>query len=286
MGASFVILLREGLEMALIVALLLAYLHKTGKPGARAVWIGTAAGAAIAAAAGTVLFVVLGELTGRPEQITEGIIAFAAAGVLTWMVFWMRRQARSIRGELEARADAAIIRGSMLGLGAIAFFAIAREGLETALFLLGASVGEERSLAQVTGGVLGLAIAVAIGYGIYKGSHLINLRTFFRVSGIVVLLFAAGLLAKGIHEFQEAALIGSLNMEVFDLSAIALLNPKETFFAALLKGLFGWNPTPSIEMIVAYVVYAVPVGRLFLRDARAVPRVAPTTVVRAPAATA
>lgn len=274
MGASFIIMLREGLEMALIVALLLAYLHRTGKPGTRAVWLGTAAGAVIAIGAGVVLFIMIGELTGRPEQIVEGLVALAAASVLTWMVFWMRRQARSIRSELEAKADAAIARGSMIGLGAIAFFAIAREGLETALFLLGASVGEQASLAQVTGGFLGLAIAVAIGYGIYKGSHLVNLRTFFRTSGLLVLLFAAGLLAKSIHEFQEAALLGSANLAVFDLGGIAILNPDGSFLAALLKGLLGWNPTPSIEMIVAYLAYALPVGWLFLRDARSVPPLA------------
>lgn len=284
MGSAFLITLREGLEMALIVAIVLAYLKKIGRErDFRSVWIGTVAAIGLAVAAGAVIFAAVGELKGRPEEIVEGVAAFAAAGVLTWMVFWMRRQARTIKGELQHRVDEALASGSGLALAGIAFFAVLREGLETALFLLGSSVGGESSANQAIGGFAGIALAVAAGFLIYRGSRRVNLRAFFKATGILVLLFAAGLLAKGIHEFQEAHLFGSINEHLWDVSAVSWLNPATSRFADFLKGLFGWRPAPSIEMVVAYLAYLLPVGIAFLSGTRGLPAAAPAAAPREPA---
>ena len=272
MGSAFLITLREGIEMALIIAIVLAYLVKIGrKSEARTVWYGTLAAVAVAVGAGAIIFAAIGELEGKAEAIVEGVVAFLAAGVLTWMVFWMRRQARHIKGELHAKVDAAVASGSTLALAGLAFFAVLREGLETALFLIGASVGSSSSLEQAIGGLAGLAVAVVIGFGIFKGSKRVNLRAFFMWTGVLVLLFAAGLLAKGVHEFQEAHLLGTVNEHVWDVSSLSWLNPGDTWFADLLKGLFGWNPAPSLEMLVVYFAYLIPVGLSFLAGARGVP---------------
>lgn len=272
MGSAFLITLREGLEMALIVAIVLAYLNKIGRGrDAGSVWAGTLAAVVIAAGAGAIIFAAIGELHGTAEQTVEGVVALTAAGVLTWMVFWMRRQARSIKGELQERVDRALASGSTLALALIAFVAVLREGLETALFLLGSAVGSTSSLEQFIGGVVGMAVAIAIGYLIYKGSSRINLRSFFTYTGVVILLFAAGLLSKGVHEFQEAGIIGTLNERVWDVSAVGWLNPDTSRFAEFLKGLFGWNPAPSIEMVIVYLAYAIPVGAAFLSGTRGMP---------------
>jgi len=285
-GSAFLIMLREGLEMALIVAIVLAYLNKIGrKQDAKSVWYGTLAAAGIAVVAGAIIFAAIGELHGTAEPIVEGTVAFAAAGVLTWMVFWMRRQARHIKGDLQAKVDLALRSGSTLAIAGIAFFAVLREGLETALLLLGVSVGTQSSAQEAIGSFAGLAIAIGIGYVIYKGSHRVNLRSFFKWTGVLVLFFAAGLFAKGVHEFQEAGLIGTVNEHVWNVSRLAFMNPETSRFAELMKGLFGWDPAPSLEMVLVYLAYLIPVGWAFLSGTRGVPATI-RSVERVPATSA
>jgi high-affinity iron transporter len=276
LGSGFLLMLREGLEAALIVAIVLAYLKTLGRErDFGSIWIGTGAAAGISLIAGIVIFRALGGLEGPSEEIVEGLIAFTAVGVLTWMIFWMGRQARYIKGQLQAKVDAAIEAGSTAALAGIAFVAVLREGLESALFLVSTSVGAESNAAQLTGGVLGIVAAFAIGYLVYKGSRRVNLRLFFRVTGILILLFAAGLLAKGVHEFQEVGYLGTLNEHVFDLTSVGWLNPDSSQIGEFLGGLFGWSPEPSIEMIVVYFLYLIPVGTAFLLETRKVPAVVP-----------
>ena len=285
MSGALLITLREGLEAALIVAIVLAYLKTLNRESDfRTVWGGTLAAVAVSLIAGAIVFGAVGGLEGAAEEITEGVIALTAAGVLTWMIFWMGRQARHIKGELQSKVDAAIEGGSAVALAMIAFVAVLREGLETALFLLSTSVGSESNAGQLIGGLIGLAVAFAIGYLVYKGSRKVNLRTFFRVTGILILFFAAGLLAKGVHEFQEVGWIGTLNEHVFDVSSVTLLNPDASTFGEFLKGLFGWSPNPSIEMIVVYFAFLLPVGWAFLRGTKSVPQVKPMPVAEAQAA--
>ena len=285
MGSAFLLMLREGLEAALIVAIVLAYLRTFGrKEQFRTVWAGVAGGVLVAVVAGFVIFQAVGGLEGETEEIVEGVIAFTAVGVLTWMIFWMARQARKIKGDLQAKVDAALATGSGTALALIAFVAIMREGLESALFLLSATVGQESNGAVFVGGLIGLAAAAAIGYLVYIGSRRVNLRTFFRVTGMLVLLFAAGLLAKGIHEFQEVGYIPTALEHVYDVSSVTLLNPDESTFGDFLKGLFGWSPNPSIEMIVGYFAYLIPVGATFLGRTRGVPATVKPVTVEAQAA--
>ncbi len=274
MGSALLLTLREGLEAALIVAIVLAYLKRLDRASAfRTVWVGTGAAVALSLIAGIVVFNVLGGLEGTAEEITEGVIAFTAAGVLTWMIFWMGRQARHIKGDLHARVDAAVAAGSATALAGIAFVAVLREGLETALFLLSTSVGTDSSTGQLFGGLIGLAIAAALGYLVYIGSRHVNLRFFFRVTGILILFFAAGLLAKGVHEFQEVGYIGTLNEHVWNVSSITALDPDASTTGEFLKGLFGWSPAPSIEMLIAYFAFLIPVGMAFLGMTKRVPAV-------------
>jgi high-affinity iron transporter len=204
--------------------------------------------------------------------------------VLTWMIFWMGRQARKIKGDLQTKVDAALAAGSGFALGLIAFVAILREGLESALFLLSATVGEDSNGAVFLGGLIGLSAAAALGYLVYMGSRRINLRLFFRVTGILVLLFAAGLLAKGIHEFQEVGLIPTALEHVYDVTSVAFLNPDASTFGEFLSGLFGWSPNPSIEMLIAYFAYIIPVGTIFLRQTRAIPATVKPVTLEAKAA--
>jgi high-affinity iron transporter len=272
LSSAFLIMLREGLEGALIVAILLAYLKRLDlRRHFGAVWLGTLAGVAVALVAGAIVFAVLGRLHGRAEAITEGVIAFSAASVLTWMIFWMSRQARFIKGHLHAQVDAALATGSAAGLASIAFVAITREGLESALFMLGTTVGARSHAQEFLGGLIGLAGATIIGYLVYRGSHLVNLRWFFRVTGALIILFAAGLLATGIHEFQEGGLLPSLHEHIWNLSNVTLLNPDRSDFGQLLKGLLGWSPAPSIEMVLVYLLFLIPIGTIFLVQTRKVP---------------
>lgn len=285
MGSSFLLMLREGLEAALIVAIVLAYLRTLGrKEEFKTVWAGVAGGVLVALVAGVAIFSAVGGLEGESEEIVEGVIAFTAAGVLTWMIFWMARQARSIKGNLQSKVDAALAAQSTTALALIAFVAILREGLESALFLLSATVGTDSNNAVFAGGIVGLAAAAVIGYLVYLGSRRVNLRSFFRVTGILVLLFAAGLLAKGIHEFQEVGYIPTALEHVYDVSSVTFLNPDESTVGDFLKGLFGWSPNPSIEMVIAYFAYLVPVGSIFLRRTRGVPATVKPVNVEAQAA--
>jgi high-affinity iron transporter len=271
-GSALVLMLREGLEAALIVAIVLAYLKRLDRErDFRTVWMGTGLAVLISLGVGAIIFSALGGLEGAAEEITEGVIAFTAVAVLTWMIFWMARQARHIKGDLHAKVDAAVKSGSAMALAGIAFVAVLREGLESALFLLSTTVGTESSAGQFVGGLIGVAIAAGIGYLVYRGSRVVNLRLFFRVTGILILLFAAGLLAKGIHEFQEVGWLASASEHVWDLSHITWLNPDESQVGEFLGGLFGWSPNPSIEMLLAYFLYLIPVGTAFLVMTRKVP---------------
>lgn len=256
-------MLREGMEAALIVAILLAYLRRLSRPeAARWVWAGTGAAVLVSALAGAVLWATVGELEGTAEAVTEGIVALAAAGVLTWMVFWMGRQARSIRSSLESQVDAALVGGGTVALASIAFIAVVREGFESALFLISTTVGEEARGAQVVGGLLGVAAAVAIGYLVYRGSRYVNLRVFFRITGVLIVLFAAGLIAKGIHEFQE---VGTLPVLVEHVWNTGVLDPEVSTAGRFLRSLFGWDAAPSLLMVAGYLAYLIPVGGAFLR---------------------
>src|SRR3954451_11226208 len=203
MGA-FVIVLREGFEATLLVGLILGVLNKTGqREHARSVWIGVAAALVSSIVIGAILFAAVGELEGNAEALYEGTAMLLAAAVVTWMVFWMRKQARTLGGHLRSQVSSAIVAGGGFALASVAFIGVAREGLESALFLF-ASVGDDGVAATIVGGSLGAVAAVTLGYLFYRGTVRLDLRRFFMVTGVLVIAFAAYLIIGGLHEFGEA----------------------------------------------------------------------------------
>jgi high-affinity iron transporter len=202
---AFVIVLREAFEASLVLGIVFAFLDKSGlrQRHGRAIWQGTAWAVALSVAVGAAFFATVGELEGDAEAIYEGIAMLLAAAVVTWMVFWMRKQARTIGGALRTQVGDAVAHGGGFALATVAFVAVAREGLETALFLF-ASVGDDGLLVTVVGGALGLLVAIALGIAVYRGSLKLDLRRFFLLTGLLVIAFAAYLLAGGLHELGEA----------------------------------------------------------------------------------
>jgi high-affinity iron transporter len=205
-GAGLVVL-REGFEASLVVGIVLAFLDRSGRrDGFAVVWLGVGAALAISAAVGAALFVVGAELEGRAEYLFEGVTMILAAALLTWMVFWMRRQARTIRADIEGQVKVALAQGSALGLAAVAFAGVLREGVETALFLFSTTEKTSPAVALVSS-LVGLALAISLGYAFYRGSHRLDLRRFFMITSGLLLVFAGWLLAAGLGELAEAGVI-------------------------------------------------------------------------------
>jgi high-affinity iron transporter len=261
MGAALVTT-REGLEASLIVGIVLGYLAKTeNRSYFRLIWFGTAAAVALSIATGAALFFTVGELEGRAEQIFEGIAMLSAVTVLTWMIFWMRKQAVNIKRELEARLAHAIAAGSAVGLASVVFFAVLREGWETALFLFAISESST-PLATGVGAVIGLVLSISLGVALYMGSRRLNLRQFFTATGILLIVFAAGLLAHATHEFQEAAILPQTIEHVWNTNALV---SEDSHTGEFLKALFGYNGDPSLLEVGIWAVYLAAALVFFLR---------------------
>jgi len=202
-----IVMLREGFEASLIVGIVLAFLNRTGRrEGFGAVWAGTLAALTLSVGTAGLLFAIGAELEGTAEKAFEGTAMLAAAGLLTWMIFWMRRQARSIKRELEGQIEHALATGSAFALALVAFVGVLREGVETALFLFGTVEGSNK-LVSGTGAALGLAGSVMLGYLFYRGAARLNLRRFFTVTSVLLLVFAGWLLAQGLHELAEGGVL-------------------------------------------------------------------------------
>ncbi len=254
MAAAALIALREGLEAALIVGILLGYLRKIDHPAGRGpVWIGVLSAVLLSIGVAIVIQTVGLKLEGSAEQLFEGTTMFLAVGVLTWMIFWMRYQARLMRTSLEQNVQAAVATGRNRGLAAVSFVAVLREGVETALFLSAAAFASDVG-GTLPGAVLGLGLAASIGYLIYATTARLNVRIFFNLTSVLLLIFAAGLFAHGVHEFQEAGVFPSLNAQLWNTNHI--LDESSTV-GEFLKALVGYNGNPSLEEVAAYLVYWV-----------------------------
>lgn len=244
-----------------MVVIVLAYLKKTGRTRHFvSVWQGTVAAVVVSVVAGGLLFGLGSGLEGKAEEVFEGAAMLIAVVVLSWVVIWMKSQARGFRGEIETKVERAVSDGSSIALAFLAFVLVVREGLETALFLFGAS--KEASPAATTiGGLLGLVAAVAIGRLVYQGSRRVPLRQLFSATGVLLILFASGLLVHGLHEFQEAGYVNVLLDEVWDTNGIV---DEKGDVGGLLKGLFGYNGNPSLLEVVVYPIYLVLALGFFL----------------------
>jgi len=256
-GSSFLITLREGLEASLIISILLTYLAKTNRQTeSRVVWFGTFVAIAVCAVVGTLVYIFVNGLNGKVEQAVEGVIAVAAMLVLTQMIFWMRANARNLSTELRSKVDGS----SKTVLFTIAFVAVFREGLETALFLLGAKTETASGSSGVIGGLIGLVVSAALGLVVFKAGSRINLKAFFNVTAILLLLFAAGLAGKAVHELRELIgwETGLLITPAWTITSGAWSASGGTFYD-FMKGLFGWHASPERLRVGAYFVYLIPV---------------------------
>src|SRR5215213_1229741 len=248
--SAFVTLFREGFEATLLVAIVLAYLVRIGrKEDFRQVWYGVGAAVVVSLVAAGTLFVTAGELEGTAEYIFEGTVMWVAVGFLTYMVLWMRRESRTVAQGIRRGVDSAVERGSRLALTSLVFVMVLREGVETGLFLFG--ITQTSSPLQVAlGAVLGIAAAVALGYAVYAGGKRINLGTFFKVTGLLLILVAAGLLSHGVAEFQEAGLLPEL-FPLWNVSGAPVVG-EEAFVSELLTAFFGWDPEANFLEFIAW----------------------------------
>jgi high-affinity iron transporter len=258
MFAGFLLALREGVEAALIVGIVLGMLKKMNRRDqAAAVWRGVAVASLISLGIAIVLNVIGVGLEGEAEAAFEGGTMLLAAGVLTWMIFWMQKQGRQTQLGLEAEVKTALTRGTAWGLFLVAFFAVLREGIELALFLTAVNFSEsiagvEAPILGWLGGVLGLLAALIIGWLIFESSIKLNLRRFFQLTSVVLIFFAAGLFAHAVHEFNELGWVPALVERVYDVNALI---PESSLVGEFLKALFGYNASPSLAEMIGYTGY-------------------------------
>lgn len=267
MLAPFLIMLREGLEAALIVGIVAGYLRQTGRAEwLPAVWIGVFLAIAAALFAGAALQLASAAFPQKAQELFEGMIGLVAVAMLVWMVFWMRRAARSIKGVLHASVDGAV-GGGVWALVGMVFLAVAREGLESVFFLL-AIFQQSRDAAAPVGALLGVIVSAGIGWGIYAGALRLDLRRFFRWTGVFVLFVAAGLLSGSVKALHEAGLWNGLQSRVYDISHIL---PETGPLGTVLSGLVGYREAPTLGEAIVYVGFLAVTLVLFLRPDTAAP---------------
>jgi high-affinity iron transporter len=278
MLANFLIGLREGLEAALIVSILVAYLVKSGRSQfLPRIWLGVAIAVAVSLAFGAILTFGPRGLTFEAQELIGGLLSIIAVGFVTWMIFWMAKVARSMSGQLRSQVDRASD-ARPWSLVVVAMLAVGREGLETALFLWAATQAASRGAGTGTspllGAALGLLLAVGLGYGIYRGALKINLTRFFTWTGVFLILVAGGVLAYGVHDLQEAGVLPGLNNLAFDVSAAV---PPTSWYGTLLKGIFNFSPATTVLEAAAWLLYVIPTMTLFLLRVRQRSSVPPQT---------
>ncbi|HEX6497817.1 MAG TPA: iron uptake transporter permease EfeU [Micromonosporaceae bacterium] len=276
---NYLIGLREGLEATLVVSILVAFLVRSGRRERLAqVWAGVVAAVLLSVGFGALLtFVAEDLLSPAGHELFDAVTSVAAVAFVTWMIFWMRRTARRLSGDLRGKLADALSMGAFAVVG-MAFLAVVREGLETTLLFYAAAQGATTSRGPLLGITLGVATAVALGYLMYRSAVKINLSRFFTWTGLLLILVAAGIFKYGIHDFQESGVLPGGETHAFDISA--WFNP-DTWYAALLGGMFNISATPSVLEVVAWFAYAVPVLVLFLWPSR--PAKAPASADRAAA---
>lgn len=277
MFANYLIGLREGLEASLVVVILIAYLVRTDRRHLLPrIWAGVAAAVVVSLGFGALLTWGPRRLTFQAQEAIGGVLSIVAVGFVTWMVFWMASHARGLSSELRTKIDAAAVAGAT-SLALVAFLAVGREGLETALFLWAATQAAAgtagSTVVPLVGALLGILTAVVLGYAFHKGVLRINLSKFFTWTGIILIVIAAGVLAYGIHDLQEAAILPGLNNLAFDVSAAI---PPTSWYGTLLKGIFNFSPATTWLEAIAWIVYVVPTLVMFLRHVR---RPTPSTAV-------
>nr|CBX81003.1 Ferrous iron permease efeU [Erwinia amylovora ATCC BAA-2158] len=274
MFVPFLIMLREGLEAALIVSLIASYLKRTGRgQWFAAMWAGVFAAVALCLGLGWFINETTGEFPQKQQELFEGLVAVIAVVVLTWMVFWMRKVSRNVKAQLEDAVDSALQKGSNRGWALIlmVFLAVAREGLESVFFLL-AAFQQDVGYAPPLGAMLGLGAAVVLGMLIYWGGVRLNLASFFKWTSLFIIFVAAGLAAGAVRAFHEAGLWNHFQEVAFDFSQTLSTH---SIFGTLLEGLLGYQEAPSVSEVAMWLIYLVPALLLFMMPGRASSSAAP-----------
>ena len=262
MLGNFLIGLREGLEAALVVSILVTYLVRTERQGLiKFVKYGVATAVGVSVVLGVSLQLIEESLSETIEPIFAGTISFLAVGFVTWMIFWMKKSARTISGDLRTKLDTAAITGGGVAVAAMAFAAVAREGTETAIFFWAAAHATGNELLSLAGLILGLGVAVILGVAFYRSTIKLNLTTFFKVTGVMLTIVAAGVLSYGIHEFQEIGWLPGEDNVILNLSAQL---PEGSVLATVLAGLFNITAKTTALQAVAWVTYVAVVLAMFL----------------------
>jgi high-affinity iron transporter len=257
MLAGFLLSLREGLEAALVIGIALGVLFKLKRTDLNVtVWYGAGAAAVLSVIAALALNWLGMEFEGRAEQVFEGLTMLLAAGVLTWMILWMQHSAGNLKSEIEGKTNASLRGNGQRGLFTLAFLAVFREGIELALFLMAAEKTSS-PVETLFGALAGLAGAAVLGWMLFSSTRRLSPRGIFRVTNILLIFFAAGLVAVGVHEFNEAGLIPALVAPIWNFNGVL---SDESQFGLLLKGLLGYNGAPSLTEALAYVVYLGGIG--------------------------
>jgi high-affinity iron transporter len=272
--ATFVIGLREGVEASLIVGIVAAFLRQQGRADAlRLMWLGVAVAVALCTAAAVGLQILDRQLPQAEQEGLETVVAAIAVVMVSFMIFWMRNHARGLAAELRADAATALARGSAWALVGMAFFAVVREGLETAVFLLAAFQASGDSTAAGSGALLGIVCAAALGWGIYRGGVRLDLARFFRITAVALVLVAAGLVMSAFHTAHEAGWLNSLQGSTVSL---AWLVRQGTITSSLLTGVLGLQPRPTTGEAAGWLLYALPMLAYVLLPASLIARVFPT----------
>ncbi|MEV6732674.1 MULTISPECIES: iron uptake transporter permease EfeU [unclassified Streptomyces] len=261
MFSNYLIGLREGLEASLVVCILIAYLVKTGnKDKLGPLWLGVGLAAALSLAFGAGLEFGTSELTFQAQEAIGGSLSIVSVGLVTWMVFWMKRTARHMKTELQGKLDAALA----MGTGALvttAFLAVGREGLETSLFVWRSVHAAGNGAGPLVGVLLGIGSSILLGWLFYRGALKINLSKFFTWTGGMLVVVAAGVLAYGVHDLQEAEFLPGLMSKAFDVTSVV---PPDSWYGTLLKGTFNFQPDPTWLQVAVWAAYLVPTLLLFL----------------------
>lgn len=281
MFANYLIGLREGLEAALVVSILVAYLLRTGRSDRlKPLWVGVGLAVAMSLGIGALLtFTRHGLDTFKAQETFGGVLSIVAVGFVTWMIFWMRRTARTMRAELQGRLESALA-GGVGGIVATAFVAVAREGVETALFVWTAAQAAGSTAAPLVGAFLGIATSVALAYLLYRKAVHLDLAKFFTWTGAGLIVVAAGVLAYGVHDLAEAGyLTGDLFARpLFDVSAQV---PPGSWYGTLLRGTINFRPAPAAAEVAVWLVYLTVCMALFFRRSAAAPEPRPADRVSA-----
>ena len=263
MVPSILLTLREGLEAALIIGIVLGALNKFNRSDLKpVVWLGAASAAGISVLVAVVFQLLDIAFAGPGEAIFEGITMLLAAGILTWMIFWMARNGRHLSANIESEVLEATAQQGKRALFLVAFLAVVREGIELALFLTATSLASG-GLTTLIGAALGLAGSAVLAWLLFSSLVKLNLRRFFLITNILLIIFAAGLVAHGVHELNEVMIIPPIIEHVWDMNW--LLN-ENSFTGEIMKVLFGYNGNPSLTEVLAYIAYCVLILFVLVRD--------------------